>query len=136
MTVQVRSKKFEIDLVSNWVLREYAKLHELSIQLVHLQVEIAGKAQETADAIQQVDDVEKAQEMQQSIIDMKDKFDEKQREIVMLRNDIVRELLESNDIEYDGEWWDRRTGTEDINDFLLTCVNKDVKSDGKRSKKK
>lgn len=134
MTVQVRSKKFEIDLVSNWVLREYGRLHELSIQLVQMQVDIAGKAQNLADEIQTAE-LEEAQEKQAEIVKLKDEFDAKQREIVNLRNNIVQELLVSNDIEYDEEWWDKRTGTEDINDFLLKCANKDVKK-SKASKKK
>ena len=58
------------------------------------------------------------------------------KEVTDLRLEILKELIVSNDIEFDSKWWDRRTSPDDINAFIMKCMDKDRKEDNKKSKKK
>lgn len=129
MKFNVRNEVFNITFVNNYAREQYGLLSELSLDLVNL-----------------ADDIKEAsEELNSGNITMKDMREklrefEKQRksirvEITGLREEILKELLESNDYEFDKHWWTRKTGVEDVNDFVLQCMQMDVKS-GVTSKKK
>jgi len=58
------------------------------------------------------------------------------RKIAETRTAMVRELLETNGYEYDEKWWSRKTDADDMNDFVLGCLQKDVKREGDAKKKR
>jgi len=128
MKIQVRGQSFKIDLVSNWVRKQYTEMVELSAQLQELSFTISGIVGELKDVTEksQLDEIQVRAEA------IKGKIKEKSQELAELRDEIIRELLESNNLDYKAEWWDRNTAPEDINDFLLTCLNKDF-TPGKES---
>jgi len=101
---------------------------ELSAQLQELSFTISGIVGELKDVTEksQLDEIQVRAEA------IKGKIKEKSQELAELRDEIIRELLESNNLDYKAEWWDRNTAPEDINDFLLTCLNKDF-TPGKES---
>jgi len=128
MKIEVRGQSFKIDLVSNWVRKRYTEMVELSAQLQELSFTISGIVGELKDVTER-EQLDSIQERAESI---KGKISEKSQELAEIRDDILRELLESNDLDYVSDWWDKKTGPEDVNDFLLTCLNKDF-TPGKES---
>lgn len=121
MLLTLRGKEFEIEFVSNYVHELYSKMRDLSFR----QAGIVGEIQDSAKS----KDIEDVQRLTGEVA-------RNNAEILRLRQEILKELIESNDLEYDESWWLRRTGPEDVNDFIVTCLNKDVSLDGSRVKKK
>jgi hypothetical protein len=117
MKLTVRDKTFKIELVNNYV-------HELYSELVNLAVDLSDHMADTT----QIKD-------RATYKEMKIQYRALAKESVKTRDDIVKELLESNGIEYDEKWWKRRVGVNDINDFMLTCIQKD-QGESKPSTKK
>lgn len=124
MVLTVRGKEFKIDFVSNYVQELFQKMVLASFDLVD------NEKIDEAVALSKTDQV-KAKAMLRSI--------EKERklsakDLVELRTEMIKEIVESNGYEYDAHWWSRRTSPEDVNDFLLGCVKKDI-PDSKKQKK-
>src|SRR6056297_978211 len=111
MQIEVRDKSFDITFVNNWSREKYQELLEYIDELSDL----PGK----------FDDIDKSEK------DRKEKLNTLQHELVRkitdLRFEIIVELLETNNYEYDDKWWKRKTDVEDLNNFMLTCMQKDLK---------
>jgi len=58
------------------------------------------------------------------------------RQIAEIREAMLKELLETNGIDYDEHWWKHGTDVNDINEFVFSAINKDVSKDAPSSKKK
>ena len=117
MRVEVRGKSFDIDLVNNYVHEQYSKLTEMSYDLVSLADEVGNlQPGEIAAGVKRIRADSNA----------------KKRELCEVRDDIVRELLESNGYEFDGEWWKRKTSPDDMNEFMVECVKRDSKGTVKK----
>jgi hypothetical protein len=125
MEIIIRGKSFEIDFVSNYVHEKYSELTELIYELI--------KGMDTTE-IQDTfkTDQKKAKELTSQLEEKRKKYT---KQITELRREIVFELIDSNGIVYDESWWQKRTSPDDINQFMLDCVHKDL-GKMKESKKK
>lgn len=132
MKLDVRGQVFKIDLVSNFVRREYSLMAEISSEIQQLSIEIS-------ELVKQLQDVKTREELDERTKDaqrLKEEIQEKTKVITEIRDDLVKELLRSNGHKYDGDFWDRQTSPEDINDFLLACLKKDYEPGKDSSVKK
>jgi len=127
MKFDVRDKQFDITFVNNWTREAYQQMLEATDDLVALPDE--------ADEIGSDDDLDtrgrlkamrEIQKRQRALV----------RKIAETRTAMVRELLETNGYEYDEKWWSRKTDADDMNDFVLGCLQKDVKREGDAKKKR
>jgi len=127
MDFSIRGEVFKIDFVSNYVIEKYQEVENLTFQLVDLidRVEKLGAEYEGS---------EDTKELWKQAQDIQRERSEIEQKIIPIRREIVKELVESNGIEYDEKFWIRKTSPADINDFVMTCVRKDIT--GKGSKKK
>lgn len=124
MELIVRGKTFRIDFVSNYVHEKYSELTELSYDLV--------KQTDTREVQELMStDMEKAKELSNTLEENRKKYT---KELILLRREIIREIIESNNIEYDEAWWTKKTSPDDINTFMLDCIRKDLS--GKKEVKK
>lgn len=129
MIIKVRDKQFKIELVNNYVHRLYNELTEYSEELSEYMNELEDKIKDInagkLDKVQQRDFLKDSRKRKKEIKD----------NLLRVRMEMVEELLTSNGLEYDAKWWERKTAPDDINDFVLSCVQKDL-SKGKGSGKK
>jgi hypothetical protein len=58
--------------------------------------------------------------------DTNDLQEEELRDAITAREECLRNLLESNGYDYDDAWWEQNTGAEDQNEFIYTCLMKDL----------
>lgn len=121
LKLDVRGRSFKIDLVSNWVRRRYAEMVEASTRMQELSGEIAGIIEELG----KVTEPDQFASIQERADKARAEINERKNEVLEARQEVIEELLESNGLKYDGDWWDKKTGPEDVNDFLLACLNKD-----------
>ena len=117
MRFEVRSEVFEITFVNNYVREEYQKMLDVVDELT----ELPSKMQEAANDKALIKELRKNQ---------KDYI----HQIGDLRREILVEILTTNGYEYDERFWMRKTDVDDINNFVLDCIRKDVKAS--ESKKK
>jgi len=111
MKIDVRGKSFSIDLVNNWVHTKYTDMSDTIADL-----------QEKADEVQELIGPtyrKQNREIRKDVSKLK-------RQVVEVRQEIVRELLESNGYEYDPRFWDREVNADDINGFVLAAITKDM----------
>lgn len=106
--VNVRNKTFKISFISNWVIYQYEQRTKKlsSLQKLYSELELIPskeRIQEIADEIQELS-----------------------KGVFENALEIIEEILNSNDIEFDRKWWERRTDANDLNRFLATCVFKDI----------
>lgn len=119
MVYTVRGKDFKINLINNWVSNEYQKMVKISDDSIALQGKIGKLAKDSVkEGIAEVE----AKKIYDEILKLKEDFSSKCDDILILRMEILKEIIVSNDIEYDENWWIRRTSSEDINDFILSCL--------------
>ena len=117
MRVEVRGNHFDIELVNNYVHEQYSKLTELSYDLVSLADEVGNlQLGEIAAGVKRI----------------RAESNVKKAELCRVRDDIVRELLESNGYDFDVDWWKRKTSPDDMNDFMIACVRRDTKGTVKK----
>ena len=121
MIIEVRGKTFGIDLVNNYVTEKYSEMSSLAFDAIKLK----HKMEDEKDTLTKAD-----------IDEIGIQADKIQKDVFFLRWDILQELLESNDITYDENWWKKRTSVEDVNDFILDCIKKDRTDKEGKSKKK
>lgn len=142
MIVTVRDKEFNIGLVSNYVHKLYSELVDNSFKLSGCSKNAQDKAFARAEKLEAKP---KLKEMKAMNVEFNKDIEKLNTDIKALtaevtggRLAIIKELLETNDYEYDSEWWDRRTCPEDLNDFMLKCLGKDQKEteEKKNTKKK
>lgn len=125
MVLTVRGKEFKIDFVSNYVQELFQKMVLASFDLVDNEkiddaVTLSKTDQGKAKAM--LREIEKSRKLSA-------------KELLELRTEMIKEIVESNGYEFDAHWWSRRTSPEDVNDFLLACVRKDIPETNKSKKK-
>jgi hypothetical protein len=94
---------------------------EASTRMQELSGEIAGIIEELG----KVTEPEQFASIQERADKARAEINERKNEVLEARQEVIEELLESNGLKYDGDWWDKKTSPEDVNDFLLACLNKD-----------
>ena len=124
MKIDVRDQSFDITFVNNYCRERYQ-------DMLTLIDEVSG-IPEQYEVIKDSEDLDKAKLSKMK--ELNSKQHELTKSITEIRTEIIKELLETNEYEYDQKFWKRKTDVDDLNDFMLTCMQKDVK--GKGSKKK
>lgn len=124
MELVVRDKTFNINFVNNYVREQYQKILELSDEISYLPVEIDEIGEKELSKKEFNKRIREVEHKRTCII----------KSISETRDSILKELLETNGCEYDEKWWKHKTDVNDINDFVLSCITKDV-SDGTAKKK-
>ncbi|MDA3939823.1 MAG: hypothetical protein PF693_11000 [Spirochaetia bacterium] len=125
MDFNVREQKFKITFVNNYCRERYQDLLD--------------SVDDLADLPGEIDDISNDKSLldKEKIAKYKD-IKKSKRELVKatveIRKDILVEILETNNYKYDSTWWLRKTSADDINTFVLDCLQKDLK--GNSSKKK
>jgi hypothetical protein len=129
MQLELRGELFDIKFVSNYVHNLWTELTKkasegqlLTLEIVELQDEIKSKKKPSGERIREI-----IKEIKNCNAKMH-KINEDSSKIVF---DILKNVLESNDLEYNEKWWKHRTSVEDVNDFILFALKKDY--DAKRS---
>ena len=117
MILTVRGKDFAIDFVSNYVHERYSELTALAIDIQET------KDLSTVEAALKDGDAKKAREAARELDKRRGEIIQR---IVSIREDILKELLDGNGIEFDAEWWSRKTAVDDVNDFIYESVMKDT----------
>jgi len=139
MILIVREKEFDIKLVNNFVHEQYTKMVEESGELQCVPDSIAEAEEEYKEKIETVDkEQQKAlkKEYRDKVKAINSRVSVLVKNLIDTRQDIIKELLESNDYEYDVQWWLRKTDTEDCNDFMNACIKKDFDFSQSNVKKK
>jgi hypothetical protein len=134
--IEIRGKKFKIDLINNYVTRLYGD--EFVPMNIELHITTQGMEPEATEAlIGKTGDALRAAMVEQADIlkEKTERIKELKKNICEMRLEIIQELLESNDYEFDKRWWERRTSVEDLNDFVLTFLKPDYKIEKKGKKK-
>lgn len=146
LELKVRNQTYRIDLVSMYVLEKYDEMQADAVKLTEAQIkqnilnsELSGYVSDLKQIVK-IPDETALEELKKKIEIVKSQVEkcaksitEISRELFEKRKEIVKEILESNDYEYDDAFWHRRTSPEDMNEFLLCCVNKDREPDTKKS---
>ena len=126
MKLQVRDKEFDITFVNNYVREKYQELVELTEDLQAVINDFRDWLKDESLEKKELKEEER-------------RVNKERRELInsvgVLRDDIIREVLETNDYEYDKKWWLHKTTASDTNTFMLDCILKDVE-DKNQSKKK
>lgn len=139
MKIIVRDKTFNIELVNNYSHQLYDEIAKKTRALVDNADELEDRKDEFTEEINQAGTIKEKKKIRKEFKDYL-KEGEKNRdalktEIVELRLSYIKEILITNDIEFDDQWWIHKTQPNDMNEFLIKCVNKDV-IEGKKSGKK
>ncbi len=125
MDFKVRDRTFKINFVNNYCREQYQAMLDTVDDLADLPLEIEEITED-----KKLSDKEAISKLR----DIKKRKRELVKQTVDIREDIMTELLTTNNYEYDRNWWLRKTTANDINDFVLGCLQKDLT--GKGSKKK
>lgn len=112
--IEVRNKIFKISFVSNWVIYQYEQHNKnlLALQKLYAELELVPskeRMKELADEIQTLG-----------------------KDVLKNKLEIVEEILISNDLAFDRDWWERRTDAADIHRFLNLCAFKDIDMTSKK----
>ena len=128
MKIKVRDKEFKIELVNNYVHQLYQEITDISKEIVE---EVEKLKELTEEYLKN-----KTKETEKNLNELGKKLNiyrkEKTKELYDLRMEIIQEVLTTNNYEYDSVWWLKRTEPNDLNDFMITCINKD-KMDGTKN---
>lgn len=121
MRLEIRGKEFKIDLVNNYCSRIYHE--ELFPMIVEHGALLTDAEKDASIAIAMSEDRTEEMRKQAGILkEKKARAKELDDKVYMMRFELIQELLESNDYEYDKAWWERRTSPEDVNEFILCCL--------------
>lgn len=115
MKHEVRGKTFEINLVNNWCHEKYAELSSLAFDLADDTSILEAR---TITGLSGLKATRSAVQNKREIV----------KQIVEIRQDILKELMTTNGYEYDPVWWERSTDPDDLNDFIIACMKKDASS--------
>ena len=123
MNIEIKGVTYTIDLVNNWVHEKYSQmsLAEGAFLILAAELQMVGFDKETLST-------EKYWEKMEQIR-------EKEKEVSLLREAILKELLVKNGYEYNKEYWDHDAEPKDRKEFIEACIQKD-KDIIKQSKKK
>lgn len=140
MIVKVRKKEFNIELVSNYVNKLYTELTEASYNLSELSYALRDSAEKRQKDLKGIKDLDKIKELNaefnDEVLDYNSQLKEQTSIVTSKRWLIIKELIESNDYDFENDWWDRRTSVEDLNNFMLECLGNDQKENKKSYGKK
>lgn len=136
MLVKVRNKEFNIDLVNNEVNRLYQEINETSLEMTQISIDIKSMTAE-----RKKDDRPFTEEETKKIETLSERVKAARFELIDKRWKIIKELMETNGYDFDFDFWNRRTGPEDLNQFVFDCLDVDRakftdKENPKKSKKK
>jgi hypothetical protein len=115
MTITVRDRDFKIDFVNNFCREQYQTMLETAEELTELPDEVRDAAGR--------DEIKALQAKRKKLVN----------QIGVVRETILKELLETNGHEYDRNWWLHKTDVDDVNRFVVDSLRKDLK--GNVSKK-
>lgn len=128
MKIKIQDKEFKIELVNNYVHQLYEEIKELSIELIgksdFLQAQLTEYSKNP--------DREKKKSLDLDLDEFNKFKNEKRKEIAKLRMEIIEEVLTTNNYNFEEKWWLRRTEPDDLNNFMLACIQKDAKTEGKK----
>ena len=125
MDVKVRDKTFTISFVNNWSVRQYGVLTDLLYELTDTVDEFEHK----------INSAPSSKDVRMLLREGREKQRNLKNKIADLRDSIVKEILETNNYEYDVKWWMHKATLDDMNDFMLNCIRGEVPN-VKPSKKK
>jgi len=141
MQIEVRDKSFDITFVNNWCREQYQELQELIDEITDISAKVdkissAIKTAEGEESKKLLDDMrehrKRMKEISTEIVGKPKKINRPKQ--YGIRELIVKEIIETNDYDYDEHWWNHNTDVEDVNDFMLTCMQKDLKKSGSKKK--
>lgn len=114
--IEVSKKKFKISFVSNWVIYQYEQMNKklAKLQALYNRLELIPPKSEILVIVEEV------RELAENSLDD--------------RLEIIKEILEGNDIEFVRKWWERKTDASDINRFIMLCAFKDATNSKKKVK--
>lgn len=124
MKLDVRGKEFDITFVNNYVREQYQEILSLSDEI--------GELPDKIDKLKDKDLLRN--DLKKELRELNRERTELIKKIALIREDIIKEILETNGYDYDKSWWSHKTDANDINDFMLTCVMKDVSKNGSKKK--
>lgn len=126
MLFGVRDKEFDITFVNNYCREQYQDM----LAIIDDMTDLPAAVEEVSDdqTLSKAERLRKLREMNRGQRAMV-------RQIATIRLDIVRELVETNGYEFDERWWSRKTDADDMNEFALGCLQKDIKSEAGSKKK-
>lgn len=124
MQIDVRDKSFDITFVNNWCREKYQEMLEYIDEIS----ELPAKYDEIKDA-----DKDKSVKLKE-LKELNTHQHDLTRLITQVRTDIIKELLDTNGYEYDEKFWKRKTDVDDLNDFMLTCMQKDLSKSTSKKK--
>ena len=141
MTITVRDKDFQIELVNNWVTEKYNELFDLAsfdgAEYVSTVEDLNKEGLEESEKVETRKEKREIKEKYKELLRIEHQKAIKVRDdIIKLRQAIIKELLESNGYEYDNDWWLRRASVEDNNDFMTMCLKQDFEPIGSTVSKK
>lgn len=116
MTVTIRNRDFEITFVNNYCREKYQEMLETAEDLADLPDQLA-EAKTRAQG-------KELRKQQKALV----------QKIGAIREEIMKELLTTNGHEYDAHWWLHSTDIDDINEFVVACLHKDLKASGSKKK--
>jgi hypothetical protein len=131
MVFEIRNKVFKIELVNNWCRLRYQDLIDKVAELTAIPGEIQGLVKE-ADSNKDIDDLKR---IKAEIKRLSKSTGSVTKEIIDIRLDIVRELLESNLIDFDQNFWLRKADADDVNNLIMDSLTRDTKEKGGSKKK-
>lgn len=138
MEIKVRDKTFKINFVNNYVHNQYEILVGLIAEIATMPDLFKELLEDFRDDEERTKDRVKLREIRatykEEITAVDQKTKDLKKEISLIREDIVRELLEKNNYEYDYKWWLHDASRDDMNDFMIKSIKKDYKDS--MSKKK
>jgi hypothetical protein len=127
MDFEIRGQTFKIDFVSNYVIEQYQEVESLAFQLTDLITEVEKLGEKFSDNPDEKEVWKEAQKIQRRRADI-------EAQIIPIRREIIKEIIETNGMEYDEKFWTRKTSPNDINEFILSCVRKDLNDKGSKKK--
>lgn len=132
ITIEHRTRKekkqvvYNIEFISNYVFNQYNKFNARIVEVLQIQKELTALAENLGEMKSQKDgDInslkEKIEELTARAKDGKD--------IIEWQWEILQEVLESNDYDYDREYWEKTTQKDAVSSFLskIFGVNEAVK---------
>lgn len=138
--LKVQDRTFKIQFVSNWVHQEWSKLQNTITDFIKKGDELQkliDKSREISEKLLEekpdVKNTEKFLNSNTEFVNISKKIEAKQKELLSIdpkeffakRMELIQEICESNDIEFDKKWWQRKTEPNDLNEFIRVCVKKD-----------
>lgn len=139
MDIKIRDKVFKINLVNNEAQNLYGEIRTLSLQLVEYVSEVKEITEEFDIESKDLDRKERKAlrlKYKTELNEMKAEAGEWSKSIQTNIELLMTELLIHNNYEFDKNWWIHKISQEDKENFLTTCMKKDVTKGKKATPKK